>query len=261
MKITTQIVLFISFFCLYSYGQGLNRCDNSYKGIKTVVSLAEKGSFFTPDKEIDFYNTTGKLIKKETYYDTLLTKIDTFIYSRDERLLWRKTIDPETRIIIKYTEFFYDSSNVNYRSVVTSFELRWVDSITPDTTGYHHIRYDFIRNKDNLYTERKTYYSTDKIAEFDTSKFEVTYQTWEGDSIVIIEDHYADRIEYVRKLYIDCKLVKTEFLDEKNNVSNIYEYEYKNFDVNGNWLIQEIYMTEDGIRELKNKFTREIELY
>lgn len=261
MKTVTQIVLFISFFCLYSYGQGSKRCDKSYSGIKTVLSIAEEGSFFIPDKEVDHFNTNGKLIKTETYYDTLLTKIDTFIYSSDERLLWRKTIDPETRIITQFTEFLYDSSKVNYRSIVTSIELSWVDSVTLDTTGYRHIRYDLIRNENNLFTERKTYYSTDKIADCDTSKFEITYQTWEGDSIVLIEDHYAGRVEHVKKYYKDCKLKRTEFLDEKGNVTSVYEYEYKNFDVKGNWLTQEVYITEDGIRELKNKYTREIELY
>jgi hypothetical protein len=261
MKTETQIVLFISFFCLYSYGQGSERCDNSYSGIKTVVSIAEEGSFFIPDKEVDYYNTNGKLIKTEIYYDTLLTKIDTFIYTSDERLLWRKTIDPETRTITQVTKFLYDSSKVNYRSIVTSFELSWVDSFTLDTTGYHHIRYDFIRNEDNLFTERKTYYSTDKIAEFDTSKFEISYQTWEGDSIVMIEDLYTGRTERLRKFYKDCKLVRTEFLNEKDSITTVYEYEYKNLDKAGNWLVQEIYITEDGVKELINKYTREIELY
>ena len=83
-------------------------------------------------------------------------------------------------------------------------------------------------------TERKTYYSTEKRADFNTSKFEITYQTWEGDSIVLLEDHYAGRVEHVKKYYKDCKLKRTEFLDEKGIVTTVYEYEYKDFDAKGN---------------------------
>jgi hypothetical protein len=225
-----------------------------------ITYVIDTSSYGVQEVQLDYFNKDGLIAKTEVYYDSLLTKIDTFIYDLENKLIRREGINPITKEINQQSTFLYDKNGSNYRTLISANYFKRVDSVILDTS-YSHMRYDFIRDEKERFIERRTYYSRTKVPDFDTSKYDITYQTFMGDSIVKIEDHYAGKVEYFEKHYQDCRIMSTRFFDANNELFDYYEYEYHDFDEHGDWHLIKVYYIKGDDKRLINTHHQEIELY
>jgi len=261
MTKTTGILLSLfSLVQLYSYGQEKSPCVSLDLGKKTLTHVVDTNTFGWKEIEKDFFSLNGLKTKTEFMYDSLFIRIDTFIYDSNKKLIKRETLNPNSHKPYQHTTFLYDQNGSNYRTLISSIYMDWIDSVSIDT-NYHHIRYDFVRDSLERFIERRAYYSPLKVPDFDTSKYEITYQTWIGDSILIIEDYSSGTMELVKKHYKDCRLTKTEFFNDKNELFECYDYEYFDFDNHGNWQLKKVFRTKEGIRNLVTTHHQEIDYY
>ncbi|PHR43333.1 MAG: hypothetical protein COA32_16535 [Fluviicola sp.] len=261
MKNTYSIILFLFFLIpLNLDGQEKSPCDSPKIDTKMITYVIDTNSYGFKEVQLDYFNMEGLRTKTAFIYDSLLTRIDTFIYNSENKLVRREGINPISRKSTQKSTFLYDESGSNYRTLTSSIHIQRIDSTTIDT-NYSHIRYDFIRDENERFTERRTYYSMTKVADYDTSKFDITYQTFMGDSIVKIEDHYAGRVEYFEKHYQDCRIISTKFFDAKKELLDYYEYEYYDFDERGDWHLKKVYYIKGDDRRLINTHHQEIEYY
>lgn len=261
MKYIYSILLIHSFLIpLNLVGQKKSPCDFPKIDTKLITYVIDTNNYGIQEIQKDYFDQEGLLTKTSVIYDSLLTKIDTFIYSSENKLVRREGINPVTRETNQQSTFLYDENGSNYRTLTSSIHILPIDSSTIDTI-YSHIRYDFIRDEKERFTERRTYYSMTKIPDFDTSKYDITYQTFIGDSIVKIEDHYAGKVDYIEKHYQDCRIMSTKFFDANNELLDYYEYEYHDFDEHGDWHLKKVYYINGDDKRLINTHHQEIEYY
>lgn len=261
MKNTYSIILFLFFLIpLNLDGQEKSPCDSPRINTKMITYVIDTNFIGFKEVQIDYYNKDGLLTKTAVFYDTMLNNVDTFIYDSKNKLVSRKGMNTLSRDLNQHSTFLYDENGSNYRTLISTISIRRIDSIIRDTS-YNHIRYDFIRDEKERFIERRTYYNMTKVPDFDTSKYDITYQTFIGDSIVKIEDHYAGRVEYFEKQYQDCRIISTKFFDSKKELLDYYEYEYYDFDKHGDWHLKKVYFIKGDDRRLINIHHQEIEYY